>query len=87
MEKPGQGRDPEEHRDRDRSHDRQVAAAFLALGGRNAWTPSATASTPVRAVDPEAKARRMTRAPIAVTGSRSTVRRDGSRALAVERTR
>ena len=33
-----------------------VAAAFLASGGRNAGTPSETASTPVMAVQPFAKA-------------------------------
>ena len=36
-----------------------VAAAFLAWGRRNAWTPSAMASTPVSAVDPDANARRI----------------------------
>jgi hypothetical protein len=33
-----------------------VAAAFRLFGSRKACTPSATASIPVRAVDPEAKA-------------------------------
>ena len=36
---------------------RRVAAAFFAWGRRNACTPSAIASTPVRAVAPEEKAR------------------------------
>jgi len=30
-----------------------VAAAFFACGRRNAWTPSAIASTPVSAVAPD----------------------------------
>ena len=34
-----------------------VVAAFLLFGGRNAGTPLAIASTPVSAVQPEAKAR------------------------------
>src|SRR5213082_2865578 len=38
-----------------------VAAAFLPCGRRNALTPLAIASTPVNAVDPEAKARRTTK--------------------------
>ncbi len=51
----------------------RVIAAFLAFGLRNACTPSATASTPVRAVDPEAKARNIRRRDTAATGSRSAV--------------
>jgi len=35
----------------------RVAAAFLACGRRNAWTPSATASTPVSAEAPDENAR------------------------------
>ena len=35
----------------------RVVAAFLLLGLRNAGTPLAIASTPVRAVQPEANAR------------------------------
>ena len=34
-----------------------VLAAFFDTGSRNAWTPLAIASTPVIAVQPEAKAR------------------------------
>src|SRR5438105_11271376 len=37
-----------------------VAAAFLPCGRRNAFTPFAIASTPVRAVDPDENARRST---------------------------
>src|SRR5207244_12857791 len=40
-------------------------AAFLGSGGRNAGTPSVTASTPVSAVHPEEKARRIRNAVIA----------------------
>ena len=40
-------------------------AAFLGAGGRNAGTPSVTASTPVSAVQPEEKARRIRNAVIA----------------------
>ena len=36
-----------------------VVAALRACGVRNAATPSASASTPVRAVDPEEKARKI----------------------------
>ena len=36
----------------------RVAAAFRAFGGSKAGTPLETASTPVRAVQPEANARR-----------------------------
>ena len=38
-----------------------VAAAFLLLGLRDAGTPLLTASTPVRAVQPDANARRHSR--------------------------
>ena len=51
----------------------RVAAAFLAFGGRKAWTPSATASTPVRAVDPDAKARSIKSRETAATGSMTAV--------------
>ena len=54
-----------------------VRAALRAWGRRNALTPLAIASTPVRAVDPEAKARMSTKSPIAPTptgiGSGATV--------------
>ena len=54
-----------------------VRDALRAWGRRNALTPLAIASTPVRAVDPEAKARMSTKNPIAPTptgiGSGATV--------------
>ena len=36
----------------------------MAWGGRKAWTPLAMASTPVRALQPDANARRSTSTPI-----------------------
>jgi hypothetical protein len=51
----------------------RVVAALCALGSRNACTPLAIASTPVRAVDPEANARRTRNSPTTPTSaSRST---------------
>ena len=47
----------------------RVAAAFLACGRRKAWTPSAIASTPVSAVAPEAKARKIRNRARANSGS------------------
>ena len=44
-----------------------VRAAFRACGRRKALTPFAIASTPVSAVEPEAKARSSTKSPIAPT--------------------
>ena len=47
-----------------------VAAAFFDCGRRNAWTPSAIASTPVSAVAPDANARsRTNRLSACTTGS------------------
>ena len=42
----------------------RVSAAFLACGRRKAGTPFEMASTPVSAVEPEEKARRMTNSPM-----------------------
>jgi hypothetical protein len=47
----------------------RVVAAFFDCGRRKAWTPSAMASTPVRAVAPEAKARSRRKNPRAPIGS------------------
>src|SRR5215831_3037676 len=44
---------------------RSVRAAFFPAGSRNALTPLETASTPVNAAEPDAKARRMTKTPTA----------------------
>ena len=47
----------------------RVAAAFLACGRRKAWTPSATASTPVSAEAPDENARSIRNSVTVVTGS------------------
>jgi hypothetical protein len=49
-----------------------VVAAFLDWGRRNAWTPSAIASTPVRAVEPDEKALRMRNRVKECSGSRGS---------------
>ena len=46
-----------------------VSAAFFACGRRNAWTPSAIASTPVSAVAPDENARATRNAPRAAVGT------------------
>ena len=50
----------------------RVAAALCAFGGRKAWTPSAMASTPVRALAPEAKARKISNSDTPATSGVST---------------
>ena len=50
----------------------RVLAALCAFGSRKAWTPLAIASTPVSAVDPEAKARRIKNSEIEATSALTT---------------
>jgi hypothetical protein len=59
----------------------RVAAAFLAWGRRNACTPSAIASTPVSAVAPEAKARKIRNKGQGKLGLEWEPRRDCLRAM------
>ena len=83
----GEPRDADEHRDRDHAEDQERLAAFTPCGRRNALTPFAIASTPVSAVEPDAKARRTTNVRDRAETGRQRMRHDRESGTSRSRTR